>query len=290
MTGGGKPLPKLTTPGSAGDVLAGKQLIDQYGNPLTGTIQSLGEKTYSPSASEQRISAGQYLSGAQIIKALPALSDPGSAGAMLKGKQLIDQDGNVVEGTIPTVEAATPKITIDSNGKILAKTSQDYGFVAAANKSATYQMTTLGAQTYTPGTSDIWIIDPDTFVTGVQILAGDSNLVASNIVSGVSIFGVAGSYVRSVGSAVTLTIVNNTSRAVGIFWIDATSLEWYSGGPQSYSSGKYTFIGHICFVSSTATTWAASDCTVQTSWGSDDKTLRPVTFARNVTTATLTLS
>jgi hypothetical protein len=107
MTGGGKPLPKLTTPGSAGDVLAGKQLIDQYGNPLTGTIQSLGEKTYSPSASEQRIAAGQYLSGAQIIKALPALSDPGSAGAMLKGKQLLDQDGNVVEGTIPSFEGGT---------------------------------------------------------------------------------------------------------------------------------------------------------------------------------------
>ena len=52
---------------------------------------------------------------------------------------------------------------------------------------------TKGAQTYTPTTTD-QTIDSGRWLTGVQTIKGDSNLVASNIKSGVSIFGVSGSY------------------------------------------------------------------------------------------------
>lgn len=34
----GKPLPALTNPGTAADLLSGKQLIDENGNVLTGTL------------------------------------------------------------------------------------------------------------------------------------------------------------------------------------------------------------------------------------------------------------
>ena len=34
----GKPLPALTNPGTAADLLSGKQLIDANGNVLTGTL------------------------------------------------------------------------------------------------------------------------------------------------------------------------------------------------------------------------------------------------------------
>lgn len=51
---------------------------------------------------------------------------------------------------------------------------------------------TKGAQTYTPTTID-QTIDSGRWLTGAQTIKGDSNLVASNIKSGVSIFGVSGS-------------------------------------------------------------------------------------------------
>lgn len=56
-------LPTLTNPGTAADLLAGKELIDQDGNPLTGTIPSLTEQTITPGVSDQIIAAGRYLTG-----------------------------------------------------------------------------------------------------------------------------------------------------------------------------------------------------------------------------------
>ena len=53
-----------------------------------------------------------------------------------------------------------------------------------------------GAATITPGTSE-QIISAGRYLSGTQTILGDVNLVASNIKSGVSIFGVSGSYVGS---------------------------------------------------------------------------------------------
>ena len=52
---------------------------------------------------------------------------------------------------------------------------------------------TKGAQTYTPTTTD-QTISSGRWLTGAQTIKGDANLVASNIKSGVNIFGVSGSY------------------------------------------------------------------------------------------------
>lgn len=52
---------------------------------------------------------------------------------------------------------------------------------------------TKGAQTYTPTTTD-QTISSGRWLTGAQTIKGDANLAASNIKSGVSIFGVSGSY------------------------------------------------------------------------------------------------
>lgn len=55
---------------AAGDILSGKTAW-VGGNKKTGTIPSKGAATYTPSKSVQTIAAGQYLSGAQTIAALP---------------------------------------------------------------------------------------------------------------------------------------------------------------------------------------------------------------------------
>lgn len=64
----GEKLPTLTNPGSAADLLAGKQLIDADGNILTGTMPTQGAQTITPGTAAKTIAAGRYLTGAQTIQ------------------------------------------------------------------------------------------------------------------------------------------------------------------------------------------------------------------------------
>ena len=54
---------------------------------------------------------------------LPELEFEGSSTDLLAGKQLIDSEGNIVIGTIPTTTQATPTISVNSTGKITATVS-----------------------------------------------------------------------------------------------------------------------------------------------------------------------
>ena len=93
--------------------------------------------------------------------------------------------------SVATATQATPSISVDSAGLINASATQTAGYVSAGTKSATKQLTVQAAQTITPGTSNKTIAS-STYLTGTQTIKGDSNLVAENIKSGVSIFGVTG--------------------------------------------------------------------------------------------------
>ena len=115
-----------------------------------------------------------------------------TASDIIKGKTAY-VNGEKVTGTIPTVAQATPSISVSTAGKITASATQSAGYVSAGTKSATKQLTTQAAQTITPGTSDKTIAS-GTYLTGTQTIKGDANLVAGNIKSGVSIFGVVGTY------------------------------------------------------------------------------------------------
>lgn len=67
-----------------------------------------------------------------------------------------------------------------------------YTFIGAAGTLQTGTILSKTAQTYTPGTASQQIAAGQ-YLAGAQTIAGDTNLVAANIVSGKSIFGVAGS-------------------------------------------------------------------------------------------------
>lgn len=157
-------------------------------------------------------------------KKLPTLTNPGVAGDLLSGKQLIGQDGNIITGTIPskastdisvsgrtvTVPAgyypsqakksiasatqATPSITVSSGGLITASATQSAGYVTSGTKSATKQLTTQAGKTVTPGRTQQTAVASGRYTTGTVYVAGDSDLVAANIKKGVNIFGVAGTY------------------------------------------------------------------------------------------------
>lgn len=133
--------------------------------------------------------------------ALPELKNEGSASDLLSGKQLIDSEGNIVEGTIATATQATPSITINASGLITATATQTAGYVAAGSKSSTHQLAFQAAKTITPKAASQIAVSSGYYTGGNITVAGDSNLVAGNIKSGVSIFGVAGTYEGSGGGS-----------------------------------------------------------------------------------------
>lgn len=122
--------------------------------------------------------------------------------------------------TPATSITTNPSITVSSSGVITASvnTSQSVtptvssGFVTSGTAgtvtvsgSNTKTLTTKGAQTYTPTTSN-QTISSGQYLTGIQTIKGDANLIASNIKSGVTIFNVAGTYGGGGGSTVTVYV------------------------------------------------------------------------------------
>ena len=144
---------------TAGDILSGKTAYVAAGK-VTGTIASKSSSNLTASGATVTVPAGYYPSQASK--------------------------------SVATATQATPSITVSSAGLITAKSTQSAGYVSSGTKSATKQLTTQGAQTITPGTSNK-TISSGRYLTGTQTIKGDANLVAANIKKGVSIFGVAGS-------------------------------------------------------------------------------------------------
>lgn len=156
----GTQFPELTNPGTANDLLAGKQLIDQYGNPLTGTIPTKTGSNISVSGPTIIVPSGYY--GSQVSK------------------------------SVATATQATPTISVNSSGLITASSTQSAGYVTAGTKNATRQLTTQAGKTITPGTSQQTAVASGRYTTGTVYVAGDSDLKAENIKKGINIFGVTG--------------------------------------------------------------------------------------------------
>ena len=135
---------------------------------------------------------------------LPTLSNPGAAGDLLSGKQLIDSNGNVLTGTMASVSHPQPSISVSSSGLITASHTQSAGKVAGGTTSKTQQLTTQGGKTVTPGKSRQTAVRSGRYTTGTVYVAGDSNLVAGNIKDGVSIFGVTGNLKAYTGTSGSL--------------------------------------------------------------------------------------
>ena len=151
-------------------------------------------------------------------KKLPSLTNPAAAADIMQNKQAIDQSGQIITGTIPsmgsgnltasgasiivpagyypsqvsksvaTVTQATPSISVSSNGLITASATQSAGYVSSGTKSATRQLTTQAGKTITPSTYTQTAVSSGRYTTGAITVSGSANLIADNIRDGVSIF------------------------------------------------------------------------------------------------------
>ena len=145
----------------ASDILSGKTAYGSSGK-ITGTIPSKSSSDLSASAATVTVPSGYYPSQASK--------------------------------SVATATQATPTISVSSTGLITASSTQSEGYVSAGTKSSTKQLSTQTGTTITPGTTQKVAVASGKYTTGAVNVAGSSNLVASNIKSGVNIFGVVGNY------------------------------------------------------------------------------------------------
>ena len=153
---------------TSGDILSGKTAYVK-GSKVTGNISTKTASNLTANGATVTVPAGYY--STQATK------------------------------SVSTATQATPSISVNSStGLITATATQTAGYVAAGTKSATSQLAFKAATTITPGTTNQTAVAANTYVGGAITVKGDSNLVASNIVSGKSIFGVQGTATTGGGS------------------------------------------------------------------------------------------
>lgn len=161
---------------SGGSMLSGVTAYSD-GTKYTGTIASKSSSDLTASGATVTVPAGYY--GSQASKAVAS----GSATAPTS-----------ISGTSASLTTGTNTITLTKSVSVTPVVSAGYvssGTAANSSVSLTATVTTKAAGTITPGTS-AQTIAAGTYLTGAQTIAGDADLVASNIKSGVEIFGVTG--------------------------------------------------------------------------------------------------
>lgn len=200
--------------------------------------------TYTPGTSNQSIASGQYLNGTQTIK-----GDSNLIAANIKsGVKIFNVTGSYAGsssgGGTPSLQTKT--VTPSESTQTVSPDSGYDGLssVTVNAVSKTYVgsgVTKKAAATYTPKTSD-QSIAASQYLSGAQTIKGDVNLVAGNIKSGVSIFGVTGTYAGSGSSGgsgnnnVEAYAVTSTSPSVSFKTTSGTIKIW-GYGTISSSSG-----------------------------------------------------
>lgn len=155
------------------------------------------------------------------------------------GSTQVDMQGGFVTGGASGASLQSKTVSPSESAQTI---KADYGYdglssVTVNAVSRTYVgsgVTKKAAATYTPKTSD-QSIAASQYLNGTQTIKGDANLVAGNIKSGVSIFGVIGTYAgggSSGGSGnnnVEAYAVTNTSPSVSFKRTDGAIKIWGYG-------------------------------------------------------------
>ena len=161
------------------------------------------------------------------------------------GNNAVDMQGGFTSGGSSGVKLQSKTVTPSENTQIVNPDSS-YDALSSVTVEAisnTYigsSVTKKNAATYIPKTTDQSIASGQ-YLSGTQTIKGDANLVAGNIKSGVSIFGVTGNYAwSSSGSSGSNNVeayhVTSTSPSVSFKTSSGTIKIWGYGTMTSQSS------------------------------------------------------
>lgn len=181
---------------SGGQMLDGVTGYGANGVKYTGNIETKTGADLTASGDTVSVPAGYYASAASKAVAAGTAKGP-----------------TTVSGSSASVSTGTNTLTLTKSVSITPVVTAGYvsaGTAQSASVSLTASVTTKAAATITPGTSNQEIAS-GTYLTGKQTISGDANLLASNIKSGVSIFGVAGSLTSATVSQDSTTKVLSIS-------------------------------------------------------------------------------
>lgn len=159
----------------------GKELI---ADAITGMgVSTSANDTYATMAGNiEKIETGIDISDATLT----------SASELKQNIVAYSKNGQRIVGSLGQGTVNKPSISVSSAGKITASTSYTSGIIGQSTVSNAFQLDTQTVTTITPGTSKITAVAAGKYTTGPVYVAGDSDLVPSNIKSGVNIFGVSG--------------------------------------------------------------------------------------------------
>lgn len=238
---------QTVTPDSGYDGLS-QVTVNAISSTYVGSgVTKKSATTYTPTTSDQTISSGQYLNGAQTIK-----GDSNLIASNIKS-------GVTIFGVSGSYTASASSPNLQSKSVSPSESSQtvkpDSGYdglsqVTVSAISTTYVgsgVTKKAAATYIPSTSDQTIANGQ-YLNGTQTIKGDSNLIAANIKSGVSIFGVAGSYTGS-GSGGSSTNnceayhITSTSATINFQGSGTVKVFGYGAKKSTYTTTIYSFVG-----------------------------------------------
>lgn len=180
---------------SGGQMLSGATAYAD-GTKYTGTIESKAASDLTVSGATVSVPAGYYSTAASKAVASGSATAPAS-----------------ISGTSASLTTGTNTLTLSKSVSVTPVVSAGYvssGTAANSSVSLTASVTTKAAATITPGTSN-QTIAAGTYLTGAQTIAGDADLIASNIKAGVKIFNVAGSLTSAVVSQDATTKVLSIS-------------------------------------------------------------------------------
>ena len=187
---------QIVKPDSSYDALS-SVTVEAISNTYIGSsVTKKSAATYTPGTSDQSIASGQYLNGTQTIK-----GDSNLTAANIKsGVKIFNVTGSYAGsssgGNTPNLQTKT--VTPSESTQTVSPDSGYDGLskVTVNAISSTYigsDVTKKSAATYIPKTTNQSIASGQ-YLSGTQTIKGDANLVAGNIKSGVSIFGVTGTY------------------------------------------------------------------------------------------------
>lgn len=188
---------QTVNPDSSYDALS-SVTVEAISNTYIGSsVTKKSAATYTPGTSDQSIASGQYLNGTQTIKGDSNLT----AGNIRNGVKIFGVSGTYTgssSGGSGSVSLQSKTVSPSERTQTV-KPDSGYGGLSQVTVNAistTYVgsgVTKKAAATYTPSTSN-QTIAASQYLSGAQTIKGDANLVAGNIKSGVSIFGVTGTY------------------------------------------------------------------------------------------------